>query len=241
MKKLFLLTLLLLPFVIMDLKAQNTSKPQVWVDAQMSLGFLDVHPFQLGLGGGVQLSVEKPINAQTAFGVHIGARRMGAYNRAYGVYAFHILPTGYHQIETNTKLLALGFVDIGANFKHRPNLKSPWSWSLGVDVSLLTQPVGQQYEHYTIDTRNPIISETTYESGTLSSGSTSGSSLSSEGFARYDMSMEAAFYYEITKGCAIKAAFRQGAKNLIKPELAPNGDAQHYLSALSFGFSARLR
>jgi hypothetical protein len=53
--------------------------------------------------------------------------------------------------------------------------------------------------------------------------------------------MEAALYYEISKGCAIKAAFRQGVRNLIKPEFSPNRDAQHYLSALSLGFSARLR
>ncbi len=241
MKYSILFATLLLSALTYSLRGQSSTKTQIWVDATTSFGFLDFNPFKLGFGGGVQLSLEKPINGKSSLGISIGASKMGSYNRVYGEYAFNILPSGFQYLEQNTKLQALGFLDAGLRFKHHPQHASPWSWSIGVNASLLFTPTGQNYEHHTISLREPEIGEDSYVPGFISSASTSTSSLDAEDFARYDLSAEATLYYEITKGCALKASFRQGTRNLINPAVSPDGDAQHYLSMLGVGFSVRLR
>lgn len=224
-----------------SLRGQSNTKPQLWIEAATSFGFLDFDPFKLGFGGGVQFNLEKPINGRSSLGLDVGASKMGSYNRVYGEYAYNILPSGFQYVEQTTKIQSLGFFDVGLHFKHRPLRESPWSWSMGVKASLLFTPVGQNYEHSTISVREPEIGEDSYVPGFVAGGLRNTSSLDNEDFARYDLSAEATLYYEITKGCALKASFRQGTRNLIKPAVAPGGDAQHYLSMLAIGFSARLR
>ncbi|MGH1434435.1 MAG: hypothetical protein ACRBG0_08255 [Lewinella sp.] len=241
MKYSVLFVTLLLSVLSYSLRGQTSTKTQIWVDATTSFGFLDFDPFKLGFGGGVQLSLEKPINTKSSLGLFIGASKMGSYNRVYGEYTYNILPSGFQQREQNTKLQALGFFDTGLRFKHRPQQASPWSWSIGINASLLFQPVGQEYDRYAISVREPEIGENEYVHGFVTSGLISSSSLDAEDFASYDISAEATLYYEITKGCALRASFRQGTKNLINPSVASTGDAQHYLSMLAVGFSARLR
>jgi hypothetical protein len=223
------------------LKAQTSGKPQIWVDANTSFGLLDFDPFKLGLGGGFQLSFDKPINAKSKAGLHFGFNRMGNYNRTYGEYTYNVLPSGFQHVNHTIKIQSLSFLDAGLHFKHRPNVTAPWSWSMGLNASILIAPTGQDFRQSSINLREPEISEEEYVTGFISGASSSSGSLSQEDFAAYDLSAEAAIYYNITKGCDLRAAFRQGTRNLIKPDVSPSGNAQHYLSTLSIGFSARLR
>lgn len=239
--KYFLAFPLLFSVLTFSLTAQTNSRAQVYVDAFTSFGFLDFEPFKLGFGGGVQLSLEKPLTVKSAIGFHFGASKMGAYNRVYGTSSYDILPNGFQHVDINTKIQAFGFLDAGLHFRHRPKLKSPWSWSLGIHASLLTNPVGRRYNRNSLNTRLPQIEENSYTPSTIIGASTSSGSLDPKDFASYDISAEAALYYEISKGCALRASFRQGTQNLIKPIVAPAGNAQHYLSMLSVGFNARLR
>jgi len=221
--------------------AQVNTRTQLWVDAHTSLGFLDAAPFQLGLGGGFQLSIAKAINYKSTLGVQAGFHQMGNYNRVYGEYTFDYLPNGFQYVNNVTKIHSIGFLSAGLQFKHRPNLDSPWSWSLGVNASKLVGIYGQNFRHYTVSTQNLDISEQDHSSNLRSSASSGTSSLSDEDFATYDISAEASLYYQITKGCEAKLAFRQGSQNLINPDVSNSGNAKHYLSMLSFGFSARIR
>jgi hypothetical protein len=232
---------LMLSVLTYSLRGQTSTKPQLWVEAATSFGLLDFEPFKLGFGGSVQFSLQKSINTRNSLGLQLGASKMSGYNRVYGEYTYHEMPSGFQYFEQNTSLLALGFLDAGLRFKHRLQEESPWSWSIGLNASLLFTPVGEYYEHYSFSIRDPKIGEDSYESGVRTSASTATSSLDAENFARYDLSAEATLFYELSKGCALKASFRQGTRNLIKPDVAPDGDAQHYLSALSVGFSTRLR
>lgn len=241
MKYSILFGFFLLSTQLSSLRGQNPPKWQLWVEAATSFGFLDADPFKLGFGGSAQLSLEKRITTKSTLGVVIGGSKMSGYNRIYGEYSYHVLPSGFQYVEQNTALLALGFFDAGLRFKHRSQEASCWSWSVGVNASFLFTPIGQYYERLSLSFREPVIGEDSYLA--LNTGSTyaSISSLDKQDFARYDLSAEATLFYEITKGCALKASFRQGTRNLINPRVAPRGDAQHYLSMVGVGFSVRLR
>ena len=241
MKYYLLAYTLMLSILASSLNGQTSTRPQLWVEAASSFGFLDIAPFKLGFGGSAQLSLEKPINTKSSLGLQVGFSKMGNYNRVYGENTYSILPSGYQYAEQNNKLLAIGFLDLGLHFKHRQQEASRWSWSIGVNASLLLLPIGQHFEHFYFSVGEPEIGENSFVPGLISGESTTDIPLNIEDFARYDLSVEATLFYEITKGCALKASFRQGTRNLIKPTIAPRGDAQHYLSMVGVGFSVRLR
>ena len=237
----FIIVLLVIFTALRSLSAQTDTKPQFWAGAFTSFGLTDFEPFKLGFGGGIQLAWKKPINYKSEVGLQLGFNRMSNYNRIYGEYSYNVLPSGYQHINKTAKLQALNFLEAGLYYQHTPKVESPWSWSLGVNVSLLATAVGQEYTQLSINLREPDISEEEHLKREIISNSSGTSSLDPVDFASYDISAEAALYYKLTRGLNLRAAFRQGARNLIQPTFSPNNDAQHYLSMLSIGFSARLR
>lgn len=205
MKHIYLISTFIFTALAFSMQAQTNTKIQTWVSAHSSFGFLDIDPFKLGQGGGFALMLDKPINAKSSTRIHIGYNRMGNYNRAYGEYTYDVLPNGFQHVNRVVKLQALSFFEAGLHFTHQPNLKSPWSWSIGVNASLLLNSAGQEFNQHSISVRTIDISEENHSTNISSSASTSTSSLNEEYFAKYDISAEASLHYKIARGCNIKA------------------------------------
>ena len=220
----------------------QTKKINFGVSADVLATVTNASPLQLGSGNYLGAWASYKVDHFTSIRITLGHRHSGGYQRQKVTVTERFYPNEYQQQMTTSVLENFNHVQLQAEWDRRLKTNSRWSYSLGGYAAVLTAVDGGTFSIDWVARTTGIsyVDGSNSPSFLVRTTNSSNQDLLLAEMTRYDFGLSAGIRYELLPGLSLRAQLSQGLQDLLAGSRF-SSTQQHYLTAFSLGFSAKIK